>query len=194
MPSSPFARRHLDLQEGTMTEQQQQPQPQWSPPPAPQSNWGGGGGVMPPQRPTGVTLGAIYLIVMGVLMALGGAACGLLGGAVGTIDPGSEMGGNPFAVFGGMIALIGIIILVLGIASIAAGAGALGGKGWARWTGIIVSVLMVLLSLLFIVGSLGSMDTPGATTNLVFWAVIGVFYALTAWAFVQANAYFARRV
>jgi hypothetical protein len=167
-------------------------QPQWTPPPQQPTGWGTPGYGGPPPRPTGVTLAAIYLIVMGVLLALGGAACGLLGGAVGTIDPG-QTGGNPFAVFGGIIAVMGIVVLVLGILSIAAGAGALGGKGWARWTGVVVSVLMVLLGLLLIVGSLGNLDASGGITSLIFWLIITVAYALTAWALIQASAYFSYR-
>ena len=168
-------------------------QPQWTPPPQQPAGWGAPGYGGPPVRPTGVTLAAIYLIVMGVLLALAGAACGLLGGAVGSIDPGAGAGGNPFAFAGGLLAVFGIIILVLGILSIAAGAGALGGKGWARWTGVIVSVLFVILGVLIMVGSLGNLDASGGATSLIFWVIITVAYALTAWALIKANDYFAYR-
>jgi hypothetical protein len=176
------------------TEPQPPPQPQWtSPPPAPQSGWGAGGPARP-ERPTGVTLAAIYLIVMGVLLALGGAACGVFGGALSTVTPDSgDFAGNPFAFVGGAIALVGIIVLVLGVVSIAAGAGALGGKGWARWTGIVVSGLFVILGLLAIVSSLGSLNQEGVATGLVFWAVITALYGLTAYALIKADAYFAAR-
>ncbi len=164
-----------------------QQQPQWTPPPQQPMGWGGPGYGGAPVRPTGVTLASIYLIVMGVLLALAGAACGLLGGAVGTAD--SQLPG-----LGGLgmgIAIVGIILLVLGILSIAAGAGALGGRGWARWTGIVVSILFVILGVLAIVGSLSTLSQN--MTGLVFWLVITVAYALTAWAFVSANTYFSAR-
>ena len=165
-----------------------QQQPQWSPPPQQPTGWGGPGYGGAPPRPTGVTLAAIYLIVMGVLIALAGAACGLLGGAVSTAD--QQLPG--FGAFGGLIAIIGIVLLVLGIASIAAGAGALGGKGWARWTGVIVSVLMVIFGVLGILGSLGS--TVGSNmTGMVFWLIVTVAYALTAWALISASAFFSYR-
>lgn len=167
---------------------QQQQQPQWSPPPQQPTGWGGPGYGGPPMRPTGVTLAAIYLIVMGILIALAGAACGLLGGAVSTGD--SQLPG-----LGGLgmgIAVIGIILLILGIVSIAAGAGALGGRGWARWTGVVVSVLMVILGVLALLGSMNTISGSNMT-GVIFWLIVTVAYALTAWALIQASAFFAYR-
>lgn len=173
-----------------------QQQPQWTPPPQQPMGWGGPGYGGAPVRPTGVTLASIYLIVMGVLLALAGAACGLFAGAAGSLGSQDTTG-----LLGGLgmgIAIVGIILLVLGILSIAAGAGALGGRGWARWTGIVVSVLFVILGVLAIVGSLSTISQNTISQNqnmtgLVFWLVITVAYALTAWAFVSASAYFSAR-
>jgi hypothetical protein len=134
----------------------------------------------------GVTLGSIYLIVMGVLFALGGAACGILGSAASQIPDTGGLGG----LIGGSLLVFGLIAIVLGILQIAAGAGALGGKGWARWTGIIVSAILAVLLVLGAVSSLGVADgMTSALTSLV----IGALYALTAWAFIQASAFFAAR-
>ena len=88
--------------------------PQWAPPPSQPAGWGGGG-MAPVERPMGVTLGSIYLIVLGVLMALGGAACGLLGGAL----FGGASGQDPSGLFGaiaGMAVVAGVIVLVLAVA------------------------------------------------------------------------------
>lgn len=168
-------------------------QPQWTPPPQQPTGWGGPGYGGPPPRPTGVTLAAIYLIVMGVLLALAGAACGLLGGAVSSVNTGTDTGANPFAFAGGAIAVFGIIVLILGILSIASGAGALGGRGWARWIGVVVSVLFVILGVLVILGSLGAMNSSGGVTNLVFWVIITLAYAGTAWALISASTFFSFR-
>src|SRR5438477_12619184 len=116
-----------------------QPRPQWSPPPQQPVGWGGPGYGGPPVRPTGVTLAAIYLIVMGVLTSLFGGCTTLVGGGIGQLGSGTTSG-NAFGAVGGLIGGIGIIVLILGILSIIAGAGALSGRGWARWTGIIISV------------------------------------------------------
>ena len=163
-----------------------QQQPQWTPPPQQPAGWGGPGYGGAPVRPTGVTLAAIYLIVMGVLLALAGAACGVFGSAVGSAD--SQIAG-----LGGLgmgIVVIGLIILVLGIASIAAGAGALSGKGWARWTGVIISIL---LAVLLILGGLGSLGSSNGATGGITTLAIGILYALSAWALIQATAFFAAR-
>jgi hypothetical protein len=127
---------------------------------------------------------------MGVLLALGGAACGLLGGAVNDVANSGDTSSIPgVAGLGVGIAVFGIILLVLGVLSIAAGAGALGGKGWARWIGVIVSVLFVILGVLALLASMGA----GSTTGLVLWIVITVAYALTAWSLIRASAYFGYR-
>lgn len=163
-----------------------QNQPQWSPPPQQPVGWGGPGYGGAPVRPTGVTLGAIFLIVMGVLFALGGAACGILGGAASQIPNSGGLGG----LIGGSLLVFGLIALVLGILQIAAGAGALSGKGWARWTGIIISIILAILLILSGVTSFTA--TNGATSGITS-LVVGVLYAATAWVFIQATAWFTRR-
>jgi hypothetical protein len=168
-------------------------QPQWTPPPQQPAGWGAPGYGGPPPRPTGVTLAAIFLIVMGSLMALAGAACGLLGGAASS-GAGQDASGL-LGFFGGFLLIAGLIMLVLGILSIAAGAGALGGKSWARWLGVVVSVLFVIFGIFGLLGALNTLNDPngGGVSSLVFLLVITVAYALTAWALIKASAYFSYR-
>lgn len=163
-----------------------QQQPQWTPPPQQPAGWGGPGYGGAPVRPTGVTLASIYLIVMGVLFALGGAACGILGGGVSQIGDTSGLGG----IIGGSLLVIGLIALVLGILQIAAGAGAMGGKGWARWTGIVISAILAVLLLLSAITTFGA---ENGMTSAITSLVIGVLYAGTAWAYVKASAFFGAR-
>ncbi|HEY7599230.1 MAG TPA: hypothetical protein VH741_04815 [Candidatus Limnocylindrales bacterium] len=143
----------------------------------------------PVERPMGVTLGSIYLIVMGVLTSLLGGCAAIGGAAFGQLGAGTDASG-PFGALGALLAGLGIVILVLGIVGIVAGAGALSGRGWARWTGIILSAIFAVLLILGGVSSLGAQN--GMTSALVS-LVLGVLYALTAWAFVQATAFFAAR-
>ncbi|MEX2547901.1 MAG: hypothetical protein WD830_08970 [Chloroflexota bacterium] len=166
-----------------------QQQPQWSPPPQQPAGWGGPGYGGPPPRPTGVTLASIYLIVMGVLTSLVGGCATIGGAAFGQIGSGTTNSG-PFGAFGAILAGIGIFILILGILGIVAGAGALGGKGWGRWIGIIISVIFAIL---LILGGITSFTAPDGATSGITTLVIGVLYALTAWALIQASAYFAAR-
>jgi hypothetical protein len=170
-----------------------QNQPQWSPPPQQPMGWGGPGYGGAPVRPTSVTLGSIFLIVMGIIVCLAGGCAtiggSLLGGAAGQ----SSIPG--LGALGGAVAVVGIIILVIGILQVAAGAGALGGAGWARWTGIVISIILVIFGVLGLLGAVGSMSTPGSggITSLLISLLITVGYALTAYAFITNTAWFTRR-
>ena len=95
-----------------------------------------------------------------------------------------------FGALGGIIAGVGIFILILGILQIVAGAGALGGRGWARWLGIVLSVIFAVILLL---GALGTMMSNNGFTSGLVSLIVGVLYALTAYAFIVAGPYFAAR-
>ena len=167
-----------------------QQQPQWTPPPQQPTGWGGPSYGAPPPRPMGVTLAGIFLIVMGVLLALAGAACGIGGGLLAGAGASAGDQSGIFSFLAGLGLVFGLIALVFGILQIAAGAGSLGGRGWARITGIILSVLFAIFAILGGLGSLGSQDgaTGGITT-----LVVGVLYALTAYALISAGGWFAAR-
>jgi hypothetical protein len=164
-------------------------QPQWSPPPQQPTGWGGPGYGGPPPRPMGVTLGSIFLIVMGVLISLVGG-CATIGGGVLS----QAANGTPNAGFAGgigsFIAGLGIFILVLGIISIVAGAGVLGGRNWARWLGIVISIIFAIL---LVLGGLGSLTATNGATSGIGTLVVGVLYALTAYALIAASSYFSYR-
>jgi len=168
-------------------DQQQTPaQPQWSPPPQQPTGWGGPGAMGPAPRPTGVTLAAIYLIVMGVLIGLVGGCAAAAGGLIGSGDSQIPGLGGLGAVVGG----IGIVIAIIGILAVVAGAGALGGKSWGRWIGIVISVIFAIL---LILGGITSLSVQNGMTGAIFNLVLGVLFALSAWALIQATAFFAAR-
>jgi hypothetical protein len=142
----------------------------------------------------GVTLGGIFLIVMGILWLLGGAACAVGGAALVGLGNQVENGTGVFGALSGVVFVFAIIALVIGILQIAAGAGAMGGRGWARAIGIIVSIIAAIFAFI------GGCSAFGASSSGVNGGgygigsiVVGVLYALTAWAFIQASAYFAYR-
>ena len=137
----------------------------------------------------GVTLGSIYLIVMGVLTSLVGGCATLVGGAVSQIGTGTDSAGA-FGGFGAFFAGLGIFILVLGIISIIAGAGVLAGRNWARWLGIVISVIFAIL---LILGGLGTLTAQNGMTSGVGTLVVGVLYALTAYVLIAASSYFSYR-
>jgi len=180
----------------------QQP-PQWAPPPQqpqwgapPPGAWGQPGYMAPPPRPTGVTIGSIWLIVLGILWILGGAACAIGGGVIGglagtTTSDGTTIPG--LGALGGAIAVIGIIVIIIGVLQIASGAGALGGRGWARWIGIVVSIIFVIFGILGLLAALGSLNQNGGGFSLAFQLVILVGYGFTAYAFLTASQFFGYR-
>ena len=140
-------------------------------------------------RPTGVTLAAIYLIVMGVLTGLLGGCAAVGGAAIGQLGSGTDSG-SLFGGLGAFVAGLGIFILLLGILGIVAGAGALGGKGWGRWIGIIISIIFAIL---LILGGIGTFTSTNGMTSGIVSLVLGVLYALSAWALIQASAFFSYR-
>ena len=164
-------------------------QPQWTPPPQQPVGWGGPGYGGPPVRPTGVTLAAIFLIVMGVLTALVGGCAAIGGAAVSQIGNNTNSSGV-FGAAGGILAGIGIFIVVLGVLSIVSGAGILSGKGWGRWIGIIISIIYAILGIL---GGLGTLTAQNGMTGGIFTLVVGLLYALAAYALIRAGAYFSYR-
>jgi hypothetical protein len=179
----------------------QQP-PQWAPPqqqpPAwgapPPGQWGGQQGYgSPPPRPIGVTIGSIWLILVGILQVLAGAGCGLLGAGAS-----SQSGQDPtglVGVLGGSLLIFGGIAVVLGILQLASGAGALGGRGWARWIGIVVSIMYFLVGILILLGSFGAMSTEGGggPTSLIFALIWLIGYGFTVYAYITASAFFSYR-
>ena len=165
-----------------------QQQPQWTPPPQQPTGWGGPGYGAPAPRPTGVTLAGIFLIVMGILYCLGGAACGLLGGLAASGSGQDTTGILGF--FAGLGLVLGLVALILGILQIAAGAGSMGGRGWARITGIILSVLFAIGGIL---GGLGTVTQQNGMSGGLGTLVVGVLYALTAYVLISAGPWFAAR-
>jgi len=168
--------------------QQSPQQPGWAPPPQQQQGWGQTGYSAAPARPMGVTLAAIFYIIVGVLLLLGGLLALLGGGMLGGLDlegmPG--LGG----VLGGALFVIGLIIIVVAILFLASGIGSLQGKNWARVLGIVLGVIGAVLGVLGILGGMGGgVDASGLIWNVVFTAL----YALAAWALYQAAPYFAYR-
>lgn len=171
-------------------DQQQTPQPpppQWSPPPQQQAGWAPSGYATAPSRPGGVTFAGIFLIVMGVIGLLAAAllfmGTAILGGAAGDLG---EFGG----VFAGFAAFAAILSLVWGLANLLGGIGSLQGKSWGRATGIVIAVIAVIFGVIGLLGSLGAgIDASSLVINLVVVAA----YVATAWALIQAGAYFAYR-
>jgi len=177
---------HMDQPQAPMTPPP--PQPQWTPPPQQPTGWGGQGyGGPPPGRPMGVTLGSLYLIIIGILELLVGVLF-IAGGAFLSSTFNDVQGSGVFA---GVGAFLGILIGFWAILQLLGGIGSIQGKGWGRWIGIIVSIIgAIFLGL----GALGSLSNIGGNASgFVFTFVWFLLYAGTAWALISAGAYFSYR-
>ena len=156
-------------------------QPQWTPPPQQPTGWGGPGYGGPPPRPTGVTLAAHLPDRDGHPDRPRWVAAQPLEAPHSAASAPEPTTAALSALIGGFIAGLGIFILILGIVSIVAGAGALGGKGWGRWIGIVISVIFAIL---LVLGGLGSVTSQNGMTSGVSSLVVGILYALTAYALI----------
>jgi hypothetical protein len=141
-------------------------------------------------REGGVTglakLGALILIIFGILFALAGAVLLVVGREfeTATIDPGLEQYRD---LFGRLAAGLGIVILAIAIVEIIVGIFAWRGSGFARFIGIIYGIIFGLLGLAGIAGSGTTQPgtTPGTTTSSIVPAVIvAVAYLYVAVVFI----------
>jgi len=116
-------------------------------------------------RPIGVTLIAIWYIIIGIVLVLGGISLVALAGlAEGGYIPG--LGDFPYLgvilALGGAIAIIFIIIAVV---EFIIAWGLLGGKGWAWTLTIVLTFLAIALEVLSLTGGVGAFTIIGLAIN-----------------------------
>jgi hypothetical protein len=104
------------------------------------------------QRPTGVTLIAIFQIGVGILGILGGVMVIGLGSAVAMHR--AALGGAFGGVMGVLGAFLGMILLVLGVLYIVLGVGLLKLHNWARLVTLVFSAIGALLHALRLMRSM----------------------------------------
>jgi hypothetical protein len=160
-------------------------QPPPAPAPAP-GQW-----VMPPAAVTrgGVTgpakLGALVLIVFGVLWALLGVVI-ILSGSVITSLPGfgDQIGNLQLSSLTGIIVGVGIVILFIALVEVLAGIFAWRGSGLARFIGMVYGLVFGLGTLLSVAqaSQASSADTRGGGLFLLVFA-IGYLYVLAVFIF-----------
>lgn len=107
------------------------------PPPGPAPGMYAPPPMAPKQRPIGVTILAILVILGGIFMLFGGLV--LLG-------VGAVAGAGGAGIFGGLVAVIGGLLALFGLLWVIAGIGLWRLKGWAWWLAVIVSVINLAIS------------------------------------------------
>jgi len=172
------------------------PQPGWGQPQPAQTGW-----VMPasvaqgPGKVSGlVIVAALFLLLAGVLTALGGAAVFLGGNLVGQIDT-TGTGSGIFGALGGFIAGVAVVVIVWALLEILGAFGMLFRRGWGRALGFIVGIIGAIFTGLALLASLGSLNsTDGGLTGPGVVVVLVVFlgYAVTVFALVRGGGHFRR--
>lgn len=175
-------------------------------PPAAQAGWGQPqpartGWVMPasvgqgPGRVSGlVIVAALFLLLVGVLTALGGAILFLGGSLFGQIGT-TETGSGIFGAIGGFIAGVAVVVIVWALLEILGAFGMLLRRGWGRAIGFVVGAIGAMftgLVLLASLGSLGNGDAGSAGAGVLVVLVVFLGYALTVFALVRGGGHFRR--
>jgi len=180
------------------------PPPVYAPPPAAQPGWGQpqaaqAGWVMPaslrqgPGRVSGlVIVAALFLLVIGILTGLGGAAIFVGGSLFGDLGNAATHTGI-FGAIGDLISGVAVIIIIWALLEILGGFGMLFRRGWGRAIGFFVGIIGAIftgLALLATLGSLGSVE--GGATGVAVVLVVFLGYALTVLALARGGGHFRR--
>jgi len=99
------------------------------------------------ERPTGVTIVGILLILFGLLALLGGVMLMFVGTAmpgIALIPEGTEGAEEAAGMFTAIMGAMGVVMIVFGLLELLTGIFVLKGAGWARWIAIILGVLSLL--------------------------------------------------
>lgn len=142
-----------------------------------------------------VVIGAIVLLIFGVLFLLFGAfaiaAGGLIEQALLEVGPVPELEGISARAIRDIVLVLGVIVLVIGLLKMISGIGIFLHKQWARVIGILLAGLFTLLGVLSIVASLDARTAGGS--DLTFAVVITVAYAGALFALIAGGDHFRRR-
>ena len=99
------------------------------------------------QRPIGITIIAILMIIGGLILLFTGIAPLFLGPLISLDSDGSSNA------LGFLITIGGLVLVALGIASLIVSWGLLKGKGWARTITLIISIIAIIFGIISLVSS-----------------------------------------
>ncbi len=119
-----------------------------------------------PPRPLGVTLLAIFAILVGIFGLLIGVAIVGLSALIDT----SALLGTGGGILTGLGLIIGGVVMVFSLIWLAVGFGFLNGKGWAWTLGMVFSVLSILGAIAFT-----ALGNYGSIVGVVLWGMM-IYY------------------
>ena len=102
---------------------------------------------MTQQRPTGITVISILMIIGGLILLFTGIAPLVIGPLI-SIDSDYSTGSLGF-----LITIGGLALVILGIASLIVSWGLLKGKRWARTITLIISIIAIIFAIISLVSS-----------------------------------------
>ena len=102
---------------------------------------------MTQQRPTGITVISILMIIGGLILLFTGIAPLVIGPLI-SIDSDYSTSSLGF-----LITIGGLVLVILGIASLIVSWGLLKGKRWARTITLIISIIAIIVAIISIISS-----------------------------------------
>ena len=123
---------------------------------------------MTQQRPTGITVISILMIIGGLILLFTGIAPLVIGPLI-SIDSDYSTGSLGF-----LITIGGLALVILGIASLIVSWGLLKGKRWARTITLIISFIAIIFAIISLVSS-------GDLTHVISIIIYGIiiYYMFT---------------
>jgi hypothetical protein len=120
------------------------------------------------QRPTGITVISILMIIGGLILLFTGIAPLVIGPLI-SIDSDYSTSSLGF-----LITIGGLALVILGIASLIVSWGLLKGKRWARTTTLIISFIAIIFAIISLVSS-------GELTHVISIIIYGIiiYYMFT---------------
>ena len=103
---------------------------------------------MSQQRPTGITIIAVLMIIGGLILIFTGITPLFIGPLI-SID----ISNYPISALGLLITIGGLVLVGLGIASLIVSWGLLKGKRWARTITLIISFIAIIFAIISLISS-----------------------------------------
>lgn len=130
------------------------------------------------ERPIGVTVIAILVVIVGIMSLFGGISLVILGAFLSTSFTDVSTG-SPFvgSLFGVLSAGLGAVLLVVGVGYIIMSYGLLKGKGWAWTITIILTLIGIAINIISaITGGVSNMSTinnMNGDANSFMYGIVG---------------------